>query len=698
MAELSVEMIMAPAPSQEAAEVTGKMLLEQESQYTDRPAFDEEVFELDPSEGLKETLDALIPIMEGYESHPRRLRQEEVWRGVYLSYMGYKHAGVEYSIRETWRQQETLESQLIEQILGTDPLFSYRPHADGGEAKAAAASRLVLYQLKNCDRGRSLDAGRQFISNSSKYGNGYMTTGWARYKHVNYKVMKTHAQEETKTIWKRKSEDKPVSCPYVTNIDPWDIYTHPYIEDVQECPVVFWRLKVSAGYLKTRVREGFLDADVTEEAVNADAASIGLLDEKHPDQRSIDTMSEMSPDGTNAHELLIAWQNDGWEYAIIDRKWIARGKRLWRGEMPLESSRNNPQPGEHFGIPDPLIIMDEQRLVNDLATQWVKGLRYTTYPMVTVKRGMKKDWQNAVFRVGGCIEVDNPTDINPLTMNTAIQNMPSNIGFIMGNMQSTSGITPELSGTGSSAKTATAHVRLQDAAGQRIKHKVRLLSVCFSNLYKTLYQLNQAFNDEEQVLRLVGPDGKFIPYTYSPSDFDQYCDVDIELGNVGETSMEKVAKWMQLLGGFAPYGTLNVQMIQDRVLRAMGEQRPQQFRAQPLDGKDDQMWELGQLPMGQCMPEVKATDNHQQHLQVLQMFAMTPMFQQLAEPAKLAFQSHMMMHQSLLMQQQAAQAAAMQQSTQMQAGPEFMPEANQRTEAMFDNGQRGAEEQGTMQQ
>lgn len=694
-------LIMAQAPSVEAAEATGAMLMEQESQESKRPAFDDEVFKLDESENLNDTLTALVGIMEGYETHPRRQRQEEIWTACYLSYMGYKHPGVSYSIKETWRQQETLESQIHDQILGTDPLFTLRPHAEGGEEKAQAAGRLMIYQLKNCDRGRSYESMRQFLSNTSKYGNGYITHGWQKYKQTQYKTQKAHAQGEKDSIWKRESSERPVSCPYLTNIDPWDIYTHPYISDVQECPVVFWRIKVSVGYLKTRVREGFLDKDWTEEAVNAGGAADTMLTEKHPDGRSHDSMSEMSPDGTGAHELLVAWTNDGWEYVMIDRKWMVRGKRLWLGQMPIEAAINHPQPGEHFGIPDPLVILDEQRMVNDLATDWFKGTKMTMMPMVKGTASAKKAWQNAKFQVGGFVELAKMDELQVLEMNPAIQGMPNAINYIIGNMQSSSGITPELSGTGSSAKTATAHVRLQDAAGMRIKHAVRLLSMCFQNIYKTLYQLNQAFNDEEQVLSIVGINGKAIPQKYSPEDFNQYCDVDIELGNVGETSMEKVSKWMQFGQTFIPLGTCDPLMIQDRVLRAMGEQRPQQFRMNPLDGRDDQMWELGQLPMGNVMPNPRPQDNHQQHLQVLQMFMQSQAFEQLPPAGKFATQSHLMMHQSFFAQQQEAQQQQMmmQQQQQMPGGGQtpVNAEANARTEAEFNNGQRGAEQQGAMQ-
>lgn len=696
--EAQIEMIVAPAPSVEAAEVTGTVLREQ---GIDDP-IDPELYQLDESEDLIETRDALVNIMEQYEVHPRRSRQEEIWIAVYKAYMGYKHPGVDYSIRETWREQETLEANLHDQILGTDPRFKLIPHGEGAEseAKAAAAGRLINFQIDNCDRGRGVDALRQHISNSSKYGNGITYMGWQTYREYPWKINKAHAQKGEKPVYEKASEEMPVECPIVEDIAPWDLYVNPYIEDVHAMPVVFWRQKVSVGYLKTRTRDGTLDKDVVEQACESDADTTVALLDNHPDQRANDEMTEMSPDGSGAHELLWCWTNDGWEYVIIDRKYLARGRHLQQKKMPIEVSRNNPQKGEFYGIPDPLITLDEQRIVNDLATQWLKGIRLTNYPMVTGDAQSKKSWQNALFQVGGFIEVPKGGNIQPLQLNPAINGMTSNIGFIMQNMQASSGITPELSGTGSSAKTATAHVRLENAASMRIKYKVKLLSKTFKGIYKMLYQLNQANITEDQVLRLVGSDGKTIPEKYGPSEFDQYCDVDIELGNVGETSMEKVSKWMQFGQVFGPMGTCDLLMVQDRVLRSMGEQRPQQFRAQPLDGRDDQMWELGQLPMGGLMPDPRPQDNHQQHLQVCQMFMASPAFMQLSEVGKASFQAHMMKHQAFYMQQMEAQQQQMQAQQQQQmsmGGPSPVEsEANARTEAEFNNGQRGAEQQGAM--
>lgn len=689
--------ILDTAPSAEDAEAIG--IAAQQAEEADVGAFDPEFPEVDTAEdgGIiyvrEDTCAELVEIYKGYKDHPKRQEIERIWKMIYRMYMGYKGPGVEYSIREVFRQIETLEPAIMGQLLGSDPLFNLTSHAEGGEDAAAAAQHLMHYQLKNCDSGRSLRAMEMWVSVAVKYGTAYATYGWQTYRHKQYKRQHSHDVDTGKNVWDKTSEEKLVEAPYVECLYPWDVYCDPYCEDAKQSPVAFARKKVSVGFLKTLVREGYLDAEAVEEAVKSEPTG-PVLQDNHPDDRRTDVGT--CTDGTSVHEMLIAWTNDGWEYVIIDETTMVRGRRLWQSEMPLVTLRNYPQPGEHFGIPEPLIIADEQKLLNDMTTLYVKGYHYTMMPMFKVKRGKKKDLQNTKFQPGGFMEVDDPMDVVPFDANPTVLSMPEHIGFIRNNMQMGTGVTGELAGTGSSAKTATAHVRLQDAAGERIKHKVRLFGPHLRELYKCLYQLNQANLEEEQLLRMVGPEGKPILKKYSPQDFDQYVDVDIDLGNMGETSMEKVQKMMQAYQMVGQDPLVDRQPILDAIFRGLGFKRPMMLRASPVNGKDDQLYEISQLQIGQVMPEVRAADDHQTHLQVLQMFMQSPTFLNANEAVKFSTISHFNMHMAYYQKMMMAQQQAAQSQTMMMGGPEnaVAGEANARTEAEFNNAQAGASQQG----
>lgn len=630
-------------------------------------------------------------------------REQEVdfiWDGMERAYKGLKPRNpgpykYNYVIREIFRQVETLKPQLAKQFFNSDQLFRFEPRHAGFESQAAAATSICHDQIRRYNMVSEL---RSFgIDSPLLYGVGYLTYGWRRYKHVLRKIKPMHDLNKKKW-WKRETEEVDQACPYLEALHPRDVYVHPNAEDPRYSPAVFVRRVVSLDDLKTLVREGWLDAKCVEKVGENQDGSLAYmsLEEKH---RNYDRKLDRTPDGEDPQEMLICWTNDGWEYVLINRQFLVRGQRLEDGVIPILAQRNYPQMGEHYGIPEPFVILDDQRILNDMMSMFVDSYHITCNPMFKVKRGdAEKAWKMTTFRPGGHVVVNDINDIVPFDAKPTDMNLAQNAQFILRNMKLSTGVTDELAGAGSQAKTATGLVRLQDAAGARMEDKVARLIPGYREAYKILYNLNANNLDEEVAARLEGDDGVRAFRRYGPEVFSPDVDVEVVLSNMMESSPELMNKWQSMFQMMNGNPMVEQTALIERVFRAMGEKKPKMFLSNPVNAQGDALEENGQWKNVGVLPDPKPSDNHQVHLQIHQMQAASseaatkdPMWVQ-------ELQRHIALHQAYLAQMQQSQAQASQTNLEPEPQGMGMPEADARTNAMFDNGQTGAEQQGAMMQ
>lgn len=653
--------------------------------------------ELEKDEELrKETVDNILEVYRTYKQY-REKDIEPIWDAMIRAYRGLKPRNpgpyrYQYVIREIFRQLETLKPQITKQFFSDEKLFRYVPRIPNFEDCASAATDLVHYQLK---RYHILPELHNWIDTTLLYGVGYLTYGWRHFKHTERKIARMHSGDK-KPLWKRETSEIISEAPYLEYLRPREVYVHPFVEDPRNSPMVVVRKVVSVGDLKTLVREGWLDPDATAEACEGGNRGIVKdLTELHQEtQITYDPQLDMAPDGDDGHGMLIVWTNDGFEYVILDEQYLLRSAVLPMGEIPMLTQRNYPQAGEHYGIPEPLVILDDQRVLNDMMSMYVDGYHYTMNPMFKVKRGTAaKEWGQVSFKPGGKIIVDNMDDVIPLDVRPTEINLSQQAQFILRNMKLATGITDELAGSGSQSKTATGLVRLQDAAGARMEHKVRCFMEPLSEAYMTLYDLNAENLDEEVALRLEGEDGRRCFERYGAEVFSGEVDVDVLLANQDNTP-EMMNKWQTAYQMLGQRPEINQTLLIERVLRSMGEKHPRAFIVNPALAQQDALDENTQYQAFGTLPEPLPTDNHALHLQIHQQAAQSVTELQRIPTGDL--QRHMSIHQSYLQQQQA-QAG---QATQVQAGGQpmmgGMPEADARTEAIFQNANTGAEQAGAM--
>lgn len=635
-------------------------------------------------------------VMDRFESYKRwrEYNVEGTWDAIYRGYKGmkpiqpspYKAA---YVIREIFRQVETLCPQLMRQLLGD---HKYIAQQDGFEEQAGGATAVTLYQV---GRYGYEDSFRKWIRNTVIYGNGYLTYGWNKYKKSQRKITAMHA-EYKKTWWERETTEQIEEAPYLEHVRCWEVYTHPLVEDIQRSPAVYIRKVVSAADLKSLIREGYLDRDAAKE-IKGFTGAMMTLDETYP-QDGPRPDNTLESDSENM-EMLVCWTSDGWEYVVLQGKFLLRAAPLAQGRIPLIGLTNYPQAGEHYGMGEPLIIMDDQRILNDFMGMYVDTVHYTLNPMWKVARRAKNDWKFSTFKPGGAVVLDNPDDVQPLAVNPTAMNLESAGQFLLHNMKLATGLSDELAGAGSNQKTATGLVRLQDAAGVRIEDKVRLFMPGLKEAYRQLYDLNAEHLQKEIEVRIEGEQGQAVFQRYGPEVFEPDIDVSIELPNMSESGPEMVNKWLTLYKMAGQDPMVDRQMILERLFRAMGEKRPKRLLSGSASPQLDALEENKQVLATGILPDPKASDDHATHGQIHQMFMSTPEFMMLAQQNPVwagQLKNHLAIHGYYMqqMQKQNEQAQQTQMMQQNQGAP--VPEANSRAENIFDNSATGAQEQGMM--
>lgn len=668
-----------------------------------------EAVEPEPLDGevrdAEDTAERLSAMFQPLRDCQERATAEGQWTAIYRAYMGWKPAQspyrINYVIREIFRQIETLKPQIARQFFGGDRLFKYLALNEDGVQFAEGATEVVNLQVR---RYHILEELQQWLDMALLYGTAYTTYGWRTFRKVTRKITPLNLPTGGKPEWKRTSEERVWDAPYVDFLKPWEVYTHPHVENIQDAPAVFVVKLVSVDDLKTLVREGYLDADAVKKAMEEGDAGAGSatlqLYRGRLNATSYDGRLDEGPEGERPHLLTICWTNDGWEYALLNDLSLVRATRTEGQGIPLIALRNYPQPGEAWGLGEPLAILEDQKMLNDVTSMYADTIHFVLNPMWKVKNGAVQNWNTTTFKPGGKVVVTNMDDVEPLSVPPVNMDLQSVTGFLRNNMKLGTGLTDELGGTGSQQRTATGLARLQDAAGARMEHKTRLFLRPFEQVYEALYVLNQEHLKEEVATRLLGPDGKYAFRNFGPEVFQGPVDVEVELGNMAESDMEAAQRWQLAYRMVGQDPLVNREALLEKMFRSMGVKRPRMLLASSVTAEQDVLEEVERLYATGLMPDPKPSDNHKVHSQIHSMDMQTPRFQQLAMQAPFAAElaaKHNGVHQAYLQ----AQQQAMQQAEQTQTTPggpgALVPEANQRAEERFDMSGMGAMSEGTVE-
>jgi hypothetical protein len=642
----------------------------------------------------------LIKRFDSYANHRKNVCEiETIWDACYRAYRGYKPDKGPYEfiyvIREIFRQIETLKPQLYEQFFESAELFEYQAEEPGFEEQAKGATAIVRRQIRYRKLEREL---RRWIDNAILYGTSFMVAYWKTFAIRKLKMSASYDVEAKETWWDRETEERFEEGPTIEAIPPWRVYAHPDIEDPRESPVVFITDVVSASALKTFVRAGYMDRAAVKKAAEESNAAGASGEDRQNQHLTSHPWFEDDKNLDESHALLTCWTNDGWEYVILDRKWIVRARR---SDFPMPSIltlKNYPQQDELWGLPEPLQMLDDQNLLNDMMGLYVTGIHMTITPMVKAFGGdAAKKWKNIVFRPGGSVNLEAGEDIVPLNLTPHVLQLPTVAGFIMRNMKVSSGLTDELSGISGSKKTATEHVSLREAASARMRYKVVTFAPAFVEVFELLYQMNALYLDEDQAIRLGGQGGAAAFKFVRPDVFLPRVSVVVKLANNIEVGAEASLKWMNVYARVGQDPMVNREKIIERIFKALGEKDTKIFLSDPILSMSDALLENDKVMAYGILDLPKANDDHQQHYKIHMLAMQTDMFKQLPDLWQQAMIRHMTAHQEYL----SAQMKQSQMAQQAGGGGELgqdsgspVPATDIQTEALFDNGAQGAMQQG----
>lgn len=681
--------------------------------------------DLDDEETLDGTREKCVHVFNSYRDDDRRRFHARRWGAIYRAYHGIRPINQgpyrqNYFRRVIFRMIETIKPLIIEQFMPGEDLFRYLPEHPGEEDAKAAATRIVHKQIRSARSGRSIELELiKWLEGGIMWGTSYLTTGWSQFKFTRRKIRMLHEDvDDLDKAWDRETEEQESGCPYAEQLNPWELFCHAEIDDPRRSPAVFIQKVCTVSDLWTLVREGWLDEDRTQAAADDIAAGQCIypneidVDFTRPEFAMLYNVNTEDSINDSLHELLVCWTNNGWEYVILDRKHILRAQRLRDGRMPLHCLRNYPQAGEHWGISEVIPVLEEQRLLNDFTSMYVDSFKLCSTPMVLCKDGTaEKAWVGANIRPGASIKLSGDMDaIKPFVMPPLPDGQREMLDDIDRSMTITTGITPELGGTGSNANTATGQVHLEQAASKRIEHKIRLFTPEWRNVMRDFYYLNAAFLDEEVKIRYEGEDGITAFAAHGPEVFAA-DECEVELQNNPQFTMEEVNAAIQCAQLFMNNPMVNQMRLIEDVFRTRGKPKPKIYLNNPATAPADALTENRDWFGTGIVVDPNPNDDHQTHLQIHQMafqqFANNP---QVPPGALAAMQRHMNLHQCYMAfaQKQAAMQAQQGPAPGQSGGPGQIPgkpprpqgdvknAANARTEATMKNGMRGAGQQGKL--
>jgi len=665
-----------------------------------------EVFWKDPTAGqepiLDEVYDAengdldclgerLLDLFSRFES-ARQATAEPGWELSEKLYDGIVDGssfpyGALYEIREVFRQVEASRALTATALFSQRRRFKYLPLQPEVEEIANRATSAVRQQLKEFRLNNQLI---RWLKMPAKVGISYLFEGWATYKRIKRKLTQLHDVEGT--VFERLCEEVSHGGPWLEWLDHWKVFAWPWIEEVENQRCMFVRELVDGEYLRTMVRENEFDRKQVEKALDVEANGVDRNDFHRGEWNS----HQFEETGDKEYELIQCWTSTGWVYSMVG-KTVVQAKRNGFNRIPIRALKYYAREGEHYGNSEPQILAAEQILLRDAASMWVDSIHYKLQPMWIANSGLKQTFKNTTFRPGGVIWVDGKPDeqIKPLATTQDTFQLGQVLETIRRYMQNDSSITDEITGLGSRQRTATGMIQLQQAAS--LRHKLKLLEwqEDIEQVYLDIYRMNQLFLNNDVFARVESVGGDETPGTFSPIIFEPEVEVELNMPDSTEPPGLRQQRIMPFLQMAQQDPRFNFPYLVEQAALAFEFPNPRKVLADPGRSRTETMQDIADFVSYGILPDPMPGDNHQERLQLYAMFTQTPRFAELDDAAKIKFERHVKMHEDYLMQmQQMGGASGVPEATEPQYP--ISPQVEERTEAQFQNGQTGAQQQGGM--
>lgn len=597
--------------------------------------------------------------------------------------------GALYEIREVFRQVEASRAMMAVSLFGQRRRFKYLPLQPEVEDVSNKATAAVRQQLKEFKLNSQLI---RWVKMPAKVGISYLYEGWAGYKRIKRKLSQLHSVEGK--TFERLCEEVKHGGPWIEWLDHWKVFAWPWIEQIENQRCVFVRELVDGEYLRTMVRENEFDRDQVEKALESEANGVDKGDFHRGEWES----NNFAETGDKEYELITCWTSTGWVYAMVGTT-VVQGKRNGFERIPIRALKYYAREGEHYGQSEPQILAAEQILLRDAASMWVDSIHYKLQPMWVASNTMRQSFKNTTFRPGGVIWVDGKPDemIKPLPTTQDTFQLGQVLETIRRYMQNDTSLTDEVTGLGSRHRTATGLQALQQAAS--LRHKLKLIEWTedIEQVYLDIYEMNRMFLNEDVFARVESVNGEVMPGSYGPEIFMPEVEVELNIPDSMEAPGVRQQRIIPFLQMAQRDPRLNFPYLVEQAGLAFEFPNPKKLLIDPARSKSDTLQDIADFVKYGILPDPMPTDNHQERLQIYAMFSQTPTYAGLDDMMKEKFERHVRIHEDY-MAQMASISGGNGGITEGDDGPQYpvSDEANARTEAIMQNGQTGAAQQGRL--
>lgn len=444
-----------------------------------------------------------------------------------------------------YEQIESLLPSVMSAVFSGYPPFDVEPEPTSTWQQAEQTKDLVMYQL---DRANIKEQVRKVFKSAFIYGNGIAELGWDSFE-----------RQRNEFMVQRSPIRRGFAHPVTGEMIQATVGTRPRttIKSVKEI--------VNQPTLKYRALQDFyvdpnLESSSLQEATySAVRELIPILEiEKYRGQKHFDI-----PDRATLFELSKAKSSTQGDYSKANTEFMRSGQRWPTQEFTSDPAQQrleviryvtpyrlvwlvgrnsaheshailnipNPYgfinffnicytdvPNRFYGLAVTDIAEGDQRLITSVTNARIDELALAIHKPLIIKRGVFESQSQLRMRPGMNIKCEDPEkDIKTFEYGAILQNAYLETDAAERRLQKYTGITDlamlgtPSSGGNSANRTATGVNKQAQASGRRIQYFIETAETAFLEpILDGIHMLNQKFLDPQQVIDILGPDGKQI--------------------------------------------------------------------------------------------------------------------------------------------------------------------------------------------
>lgn len=438
-----------------------------------------------------------------------------------------------------YQQIESLLPGIISELLASYPPFDVDPEPNTSAVEAKQVLGLMLHQLEQMQAEELL---RRVLKSAFIYGNGIMELSWENFERqrLEFLVQRTpvHGRFNHPTLGEikvpigskpravTKSVTEQVNRPMLAHVPIQDFYIDQNCE-TPLCQDAGWaavrklvRIDDLLKYSKDKnfsipSREELLELSKGKVSTQGDysksASELMRSGTYWPTQ-------EGTADPAGNRVEVIRYTTPHRLVWLVGRKVAVLNKPNPYGFINFFNVCYTDFPNRFYGFGVTDISEGEQRLITSIINARVDELALAIHKPIIKRKGAIFSQSQLRIRPGVNWEVENPKeDIQTFEYGAINQNAYIEVDAAERRLQKYTGITDlavlgaPSAGGNSANRTATGVGTQASASGKRQQYLVRVVeSTLLEPLLGAIHRLNQKFLDPQQVLQILGPDGKLL--------------------------------------------------------------------------------------------------------------------------------------------------------------------------------------------